>query len=151
MPSFPYGKAAFSLLILSLVCGLWLAFTPPPRRTATLTFWTFAQTHYDAYMAAKKSFEAAHPGVTVDIQLVVGNGLAARLSAAMQADVDVPDLCEIEISTAGTFFRGPVEHVGFLDLTERIHQSGLWERMVQARFAPYTYRGHIFGLPHDVH
>jgi arabinosaccharide transport system substrate-binding protein len=41
--------------------------------------------------------------------------------------------------------------VGFVDLTDRIHQTGLWDKMVQARFAPYTSRGRIFGLPHDVH
>lgn len=41
--------------------------------------------------------------------------------------------------------------MGFLDLTDRIHASGLWDGMVQARFAPYSSRGRIFGLPHDVH
>src|SRR5205085_9502637 len=77
--------------------------------------------------------------------------LAARLQAAMVADVDVPDMCEIEITQAGTFFRGPLNEVGFLDLTDRIHRTGLWDQLVRARFAPYTKKGRIFGLPHDVH
>lgn len=151
MRSFPFGTAALCLLALALVSGGWLAATPPKKKTATLTFWVFAKSHYDAYVKALPAFEKAHPGTTVDIQLVANNGLAARLQAAFQADLDVPDLVEVEISSAGSFFRGPLKHVGFLDLTDRIHREGLWDALVQARFAPYTSRGRIFGLPHDVH
>src|SRR5919202_1010016 len=151
MRSFPFGQAAFSMLVLAVLSGGWLAVHPPPAKRATLTFWTFANTHYDAYKQAIPSFEAAHPGVTVDLQLVSGDAVTTRLQAAFWADLDVPDLVECEISRAGSFFRGPLKDIGFLDLTDRIHRSGLWDRMVQARFAPYTHRGRIFGLPHDVH
>lgn len=114
--------------------------------------WVFAKPHYDAYMKALPAFEKAHPGVKVDMQLVANQGLAQRLQAAFQADLkDVPDMCEIEISSAGTFFRGPVKNIGFEDLTDRIQAEGLDKRMVAARFSPYTRRGRIFGLPHDVH
>ena len=151
MRYFPFGKAAFAMLLLAVCSGGWLQLHPPPRKTATLTMWTFARSHYLNYAKAVKDFEAAHPGVTVNVELVSNNALAARLQSAFQAELDVPDLCEIEISSAGTFFRGPVEHIGFADLTDQIHQTGLWDDMVQSRFAPYTSRGHIFGLPNDVH
>jgi arabinosaccharide transport system substrate-binding protein len=151
MRSFPFGMAAFWMLVLSLLSGCWLAAHPIPPKKATLTYWTFANTHYDAYLQAVPSFEAAHPGVKVDLQLVSGQAVTSRLQAAFWADLDVPDLVEVEISAAGSFFRGPLADVGFVDLTDRIHRSGLWDRMVQARFAPYTRRGHLFGLPHDVH
>jgi arabinosaccharide transport system substrate-binding protein len=158
MRFFPYGKAALSFLILSLLSGSWIGWnsltaagrrTPPG--TQKLTFWVFAKPHYEAYRKALPAFEAAHPGVQVDMQLVSLDGLAARLQNAFLADLDVPDMVEIEISSSGTFFRGPLKDVGFADLTDRVHQTGLWDKMVQARFAPYTNRGHIFGLPHDVH
>ena len=151
MRSYPFGLAALALLVLALVSGLTLALTPPPPKAATLTFWTFAKPHYEAYQRALPAFEKAHPGVKVDLQLVANNGLAQRLQAAFQADLDVPDMCEIEISSAGSFFRGPLNHIGFLDITDRIQRDGLQTKMVAARFAPYTSRGHIFGLPHDVH
>lgn len=151
MRLFPYGMAAFCILILALLAGVWLTLHPIPPKTATLTFWTFANTHYDAYKAALPAFEKAHPGVKVDLQLVHGTAVTSRLRAAFWSDLDVPDLVEVEISAAGSFFRGPLKDVGFVDLTDRIHRSGLWDRMVQARFAPYTSRGRIFGLPHDVH
>ncbi len=149
--TFPYGKAALTILLLAVISGVWLACHPAPRRTATVTMWTFADTHYRAYRKAIPAFEAAHPGVKVDLQLVANSSIATRLQTAFLADLDVPDLCEIEISSAGSFFRGPLKDVGFEDLTDRIHSSGLWDGMVKARFAPYTSRGRIFGLPHDVH
>jgi arabinosaccharide transport system substrate-binding protein len=158
MRFFPYGKAAFSFLVLALLSGgyiRWNALRAAgqalPPGTRKLSFWVFATPHYEAYRKAIPAFEAAHPGVHVDLQLVSNDGLAARLQNAFLADLDVPDMVEIEISSSGTFFRGPLKDVGFADLTDRIHNTGLWDKMVHARFAPYTNRGRIFGLPHDVH
>lgn len=151
MRHFPYGKAALSILIAAVISGLWLSAHPVRQKTATLTFWIFAKNHYDACLKAAETFEAAHPGVKVDVQLVAGPAVTHRLQAAFWSDLDVPDLVETEISAAGTFFRGPLEHVGFVDLTDRIREEGLWEGMVQSRFAPYMSRGRIFGLPNDIH
>lgn len=151
MRSFPFGAAALCILLLTVASGVWLAAHPPARPHASVTMWTFADTHYRAYLQALPAFERAHPGVSVDIQLVANSAYAPRLQAAMAADLDVPDLAEIEITSAGSFYRGPVQSVGFEDLLPRIKASGLYERMVRARFAPYTSRGHVYGLPHDVH
>ena len=151
MNGYPYGRAALSILALALLSGLWLTIERVPAKTANLTLWTFAKAHYESYLEASKSFEAAHPGTKIDVQLVASDAVTTRLQAAFWSNLDVPDLVEVEISAAGSFFRGPLNHIGFSDLTGRIHESGLWDRMVQARFAPYTTRGRIFGLPHDVH
>ncbi len=151
MNPFPFGKAALSILLLTVLSGLWLALRPAPHRNATLTYWTFAKPHYEAYQKALPAFEKAHPGVTVDLELVSNTALAQRLQAALLANLDVPDLCEVEISQAGSLFRGPQKDIGFTDLTDRLHQTGLYDQMVQARFSPYTSRGRIYGLPHDVH
>ncbi len=151
MESFPFGKAALALFAFALASGAYLFATPPPKTAANLTMWTFAKPHYEAYLKALPEFEKAHPGTKVDIQLVANTGLAQRLQSAFQADLDVPDMCEIEISSAGTFFRGPLNHIGFADITDRVNKDGLLDKMVAARFTPYTSRGRIFGLPHDVH
>jgi len=149
--SFPYGAAAALIMTLGLSAGGWLALNPPSEKQATLTLWTFSRTHHDAFIKSVPDFERAHPGTVVDLQLVSNRAMAARLQAALLAEVDVPDLVEVEIGQAGSLFRGPLNDVGLADLTDRIHASGLWDGMVQARFAPYTSRGRIFGLPHDVH
>lgn len=151
MRDFPFGKAVFVIIVLAVLSGLWIALHPLPQKKSTLVMWTFAKNHYDAYKKAIPSFEAAHPGVSVDVQLVDRTAVASRLQAAFLANLDVPDLVEVEISTAGSFFRGPLKDVGFADLTDRVHSSGLSDRMLAARFSPYMSRGRIFGLPHDVH
>ena len=151
MLTFPYGKAAFCIFILCLFSGAWISLHPIAKKKTTLVMWTFAKTHHEAYLAAIPSFETSHPGVTVEVRLVNGQAVGQRLQAAFWADLDVPDLTEVEIGTAGTFFRGPLNSIGFADLTDRVKSTGLWDKMVQSRFAPYTSHGHIFGLPHDVH
>jgi arabinosaccharide transport system substrate-binding protein len=157
MNYFPYGKAAFSILILALLSGSWLLLHPSQKHKATLTYWTFTPVHYAAYQQILPEFEREHPGVTVDLQLVSLQALSARMQSAMLANLDVPDLFEIEAGQAGALFRGPTKDIGLVDLTSRVHAPGpdgapsLWDRVVRARFATYTDRGHIYGLPHDVH
>jgi arabinosaccharide transport system substrate-binding protein len=151
MKRFPFGNAALAIFVMALLAGSWLAAHPAGGRRSTLTLWVFSKEHRENYLNVLPTFLARHRGVSVGIQLVANNSLAARLQAAMVAGVDVPDMCEIEITNAGTFFRGPLHEVGFLDLTDRIHRTGLWDQLVRARFAPYTKKGRIFGLPHDVH
>ena len=89
---FPFGKAPLIILLLVLVSGGWLLCHPVTRVTATLRYWTFADTHYYAYLNAKPSFEAAHPGKTVDFQFVHAQAVTTRLRAAFWADLDVPDM-----------------------------------------------------------
>ena len=101
MNYFPYGRAAFSILILALLSGSWLLLHPSQKHKATLTYWTFTPVHYAAYQQILPEFEREHPGVTVDLQLVSLQALSARMQSAMLANLDVPDLFEIEAGQAG--------------------------------------------------
>ena len=62
-------------------------------------------------------------------------------------------MVEILEGTIGYFTRGPLENVGFVDLTERLREDGLLDpkNMVQTRYPLWSSREHIFALPHDVH
>lgn len=148
---FPYGYAPLLLLFVSLLSGGYILLHPPLAKKATLRLWTFTVIHTEPYKRVLPEFEAQHPGTSVDVQLVHVTAVSSRLRAAFQAGLDVPDLAEVEISKAGSFFRGPVENVGFVDLTSRLRSSGYLNRIVPTRFSPYTNRGSIFGLPHDIH
>jgi arabinosaccharide transport system substrate-binding protein len=156
--NFPFGRAALWILLLGLASGaVRVYYTAREARAAaaqaqtTLKFWTFAKQHHDAYQTAFDDFEKKNPGVKVEDQLVSWVAVTQRLQAAMWSGVDLPDVVEIPIDTAGGYFRGPIDDVGFLDLTERVKKEGLLEDMVPSRFTPYTSRGRIFGVPHDVH
>lgn len=148
---FPFGVAPFFILLVTLAAGGWLWFNPVPRSDADLRMWIFAMQHLDAYRQGMPAFEASHPGKTVDLQLVHNTAVTSRLRAAFMANLNVPDVVEVEVSSSGSFFRGPVEQVGFRDLRPFLEQSGLMDRIVASRLATYTNRGRIFGLPHDVH
>lgn len=149
---FPYGKAPFWIVITMVVAGgvilagRWSGRTEKPD----LVFVTFARTHISFYEKALPEFEKKH-GVKVQIQLADQRGLTSRLQSAMIAGTAVPDMVEILTGTMGFFTKGPLEDVGFVDLTDRLREEGLFESMVESRFSLWTSRGRTFALPHDVH
>jgi arabinosaccharide transport system substrate-binding protein len=111
---------------------------------------TFTAPHQVAYRKALPEFEKKH-GVKVDVQLAHWGSLQTRLQNAMLADTDVPDLVEMLEGSLGFFARGPKEDIGLLDLTSRIDQEHLRDRMVSSRFSLWSARERVFGMPHDVH
>ncbi len=153
MEGFPLGRTPLVMLVLFVIAALAMGFESEPEGQR-LTYWVFARTHYDDYQTAKVRFEADHPGWTVDIKLVDSPSLLNRLTAAFVRGSGAPDAVEIEISAIGRFFKGPAEAVPFEDLTElgaRYGDAGWEERVVRSRFAPWSYRGRIFGMPQDLH
>src|SRR4029079_5300818 len=95
------------------------------------------------YRAAGAAFELLHPGVTLDVRQFERQAMNSSLRSAFWADLDVPELVDGEIPPAGTFFTGPVDEIGFVDLKPRLEASGLLQSMVPSRFPPYTNRGPI--------
>ena len=153
LEGFPLGKAQLVMLLLFLVSAMLMGFGEK-EEGQRLTYWCFARTHYDDYVIAKEQFEAEHPGWVVDIKLVDGASLLNRLTAAFVRGSGAPDASEIEITGIGRFFKGEPEDIPFEDLEELAAQygdAGWTERIVQARFAPWSYKGHIFGMPQDLH
>lgn len=149
--TFPYGKAPFWLLVLSIASTLTLVATP--RRAAEkcdMVFATFAQPHYEAYKKVLPEFEREH-GIKVSLELVNGTALQSRLQNAMLSGAAVPDMVELVGGTIGFFTSGPLEDVGFTDLTDRIDDAHLREKLVASRFSLWSSRRRVFALPHDVH
>ena len=121
---FPYGKAPFWLLVLAVASSLLLAVTrrSEAERRPDLIFATFAPPHLEDYQKALPAFEREH-GVRVSLQLVTQRALETRLQNAMLAGSEVPDMVELIEGGLGFFTKGPLEDVGFLDLTERIERE----------------------------
>jgi len=61
------------------------------------------------------------------------------------------DLFETNILLTSKAFLGPLEQVGFLDITDRLHEEGLYEQINEPTFSTMTTRGRTFGIPRDVH
>ncbi len=151
--NFPYGQAPLAILILALLAGAGVAYDELMRQAEPqpdLVFATFAKEHADAYVPIIAQFEREHD-VRIRLQVVEQRALQSRLQSAMQVGAEVPDMVELLYDTLGVFVKGPLEEVRFIDLTDRVHDSGLFENVVTSRFGKWSNRGRVFALPHDVH
>lgn len=150
---FPYGKAPLAILILALVTGAYqvgvhVGQVARPRPDIIMA--TFTKEHADAYLRVIPEFERRH-GVKIQLQVVDQRALQDRLRAALQAGAEVPDMVELLDNTMGIFAKGPLEDVGFVDLTDLVRATGLDEKVPKNRFSKWSSRGRIFALPHDIH
>jgi arabinosaccharide transport system substrate-binding protein len=151
MDRYPYGKAPLVLLVLAILStGLLFATQKQKEKRPDLILVTFTAPHQATYRKSLPEFEKKH-NVKVDVQLAHWGSLQTRLQNAMLAETDVPDLVEMLEGSLGFFTRGPKEDIGLLDLTSRIDEENLRERMVSSRFSLWSARGRVFGMPHDVH
>lgn len=151
---YPYGKAPLIILIIALITGailVGLRIQQSREREPDLTLATQAKNHEPAYRKAIAEFEELHPGVKIQLQICQKEAIQDRLQSALQTGSQAPDMVELLEGTIGFFTRGRLENVGFVDLTDRLKEEGLYDQFVQSRFALWSSRGHIFALPHDVH
>jgi arabinosaccharide transport system substrate-binding protein len=151
---FPFGKAPLAIVLASVMSGIALAFfggfQDVSGRRADLVFATFVKEQAEAYRPAIAEFEKQN-NVQVQVQVVDQAALQGRLQAALQAGADAPDMVELMFGTLGVFTKGPLQDVGFVDLTDRINSAGLRQKLVTSRFSLWSNRDRIFALPHDVH
>lgn len=149
---FPYGKASLFILLLALVTGgaLVVASMRDQNERPDLIFATFTKEHAEAYKPAIAQFEREN-NCHIQLQVVNSSALQGRLQSALQVGAEVPDMVELLDGSMGFFCKGPIEDVGFHDLTGKLKSTGLYDRLVQNRFTKWSSRGHIFALPHDVH
>jgi len=153
------GKPIRLMVFLAAASGLGILARPQPRQTA-LTMWVCADTNARTYRdpqpgggpSLMDQFEA-RTGNSVVVDLIAFRGLDARLTSLFmsQSDAAVPDVVEIEIGSVGKYFRAPIDEVGFLPLNNFLFRSGMLDRIVASRLAPWSKRGVIFGVPSDLH
>ncbi len=135
------------ILAIAIASGIWLS-VRPDRTPATHELWTFAEGHAKLYREQVQQW-----GITADLDITL-LGMAAlerRMMGGFLSDTPLAGLIEIERRMAARAFTGPVEAIGFTDLSPRLRDEGLLERINPASFGPWRVGEQIFGLPHDVH
>ena len=151
---YPFGKAPFVILVIAIISGVVFGVMRlrENKNRVDLVLAIQAEIHVKPYTKAIEEFNKAN-NCKVVLQRVQKEVLMSRLQSAMQTGCDVPDVVEILEGTIGYFTRGPLENVGFVDLTERLREDGLLDpkNMVQTRYPLWSSREHIFAIPHDVH
>lgn len=151
LKTIPLGPLVI-LIIAALSCvaiAVW-----PSEKSEGLVFWTFAQHHARMYGPVIDDWnEQAEQNNAEQIQMFVLSmgALNRRTQSGMWADTATSDLVEIEQPSVARFMAGPIEEVGFHDLTVRLKSEGIYDQLNEPSFAPWSSRGRIFGLPHDVH
>ena len=149
----PIGRAPLIMAVLFLLSAPFILAggRDDAAGKKQLELWVFARTHREEYAARLPAFEAQHPGVKVRLQEIPGQVLVDKLLAAYLSETGAPDLVETEISATGRFFLGKPSDIGFTDLTERLKTEGWYEKTVESRFTPWSNKGRIYGVPHDIH
>jgi arabinosaccharide transport system substrate-binding protein len=122
----------------------------PETHANGLEMWTFAKEHYLAYKPMAAEWNRTHQPNT-NLFLFSPDALAHRMMAAFLSGLPCADMIEVERGEIGPVFAGPAADIGFVDLTQRLKSEGLLDQINFPSFSPWTNRGHIYGLPHDVH
>lgn len=143
------------IALLAVVSTAAVLAWPEPERGG-LEFWTFAPHHTRMYepVIAEWNKEATPTDPTrrrVSLSTLSTGALAQRAQASFWAQTPSADLMEVEQPMIGRFVAGPIDEVGFYDLTDILREEGIDQRLNPPSFAPWTSRGRVFGLPHDVH
>jgi len=144
---FSAGFLVIALLAIVSTSIVWL------RRGSTIDgmeFWVFYDIHANLYGAVTERWrETGEENVTV--VLLEGLALERRMMSGFFTGTPVADIMEVHTGIAKKAWRGPLDAVGYADLTDILHETGLYEQFNEPSFSPWTTRGRIFGLPHDVH
>jgi len=153
-PSFSLGMLVI-LVIAGVTSGLVALI--PKRAESGIHFWLTSGRHEAAYQpVVEKWNEAARAGLSasqpsLSLARMANRSFEQLMLSGFLSGTPVADLLESTDDTIPRAFLGPVDQVGFVDLTARLREEGLYERFEPRAFDPFTSRGHIFGLPRGVH
>src|ERR1700743_218107 len=120
------SPGSWSILILAALSSVALYVFPIVPKPGQ-SFWTFSLDLDLMYEPEIADWNATHPKAEDKMTCyVIGTTpLTRRLQSGFLSGTPVPDLSEVESSMVSNFFSGPLDAVGFTDLTDLIHQEGL--------------------------
>ncbi len=138
------------VMVVLMLCSVTVLFSGRRVDEDAVKLWVFSPTHRDLY-SPMLDRAGAEVGVPLDMRLMSIQAIERRMMSGFFSGLPTADLIECERAIVGRAFVGPLEAVGFLDLTDRLREEGLLDQINAPSFGPWTSRGRIFGIPHDVH
>jgi arabinosaccharide transport system substrate-binding protein len=145
-----FSPGLWIVLLLAAGSTVLVALLPVSSRPG-MEIWLFDANHAKIAGHIAQAWNRDHPRAPVQVSLITGPALQMRMLTGFYSDTPVADLIEVERTMIGQVFAGPVKDVGFVDLTGLLEREDLRRGINEPSFGPWTTRGHIFGLPHDVH
>jgi raffinose/stachyose/melibiose transport system substrate-binding protein len=150
VPRITPGRERAGLVALAVAALVFSAATLVSSSTAavksnTLTVWVAED--YPAIDAAVKRFEAAHPGVKVNVQVTPGNAFQPKTRAAV-ASSNPPDL--FQNFGGGNLLKSFVNLNDVAPITSFIKQNQkLASNYLPWVLGPVTYNHQIYGIPYQ--
>ncbi|MBK8795158.1 MAG: extracellular solute-binding protein [Anaerolineales bacterium] len=156
-----HNRAAFNLLVVAAMLIALLAACAPAapagedaaaggqaqdaQTTITVWGWPAADVAYQSFVA---DFEAAHPEIKLDIQMMPSADEHDKLLASLAAGAGAPDVAMIEINFIDKF----VAKGGLVDLLQEPFNAGQYEKeMVPYKWAQATTPdGRLVAFPWDI-
>lgn len=138
------------IAVLCVIASLLVAWRPSPTFSGN-TLWTFSRNLDLIYREPVAQWNRENPDNPLRVSVIDFNALERRLLSGFLSETPLAELVETERGMVGRTFLGPLEAVGFTDLTDRLRSEGLDQTLNPPSFSPWMSRGRIFGLPHDVH
>jgi len=154
MKWFPKGPTfSLGILVILAIAGITSALVAllPRGEARGVQFWVFHRAYRDTYMPQIDERNRTRPETPFAVTLLSSDALERRVLSGFLAGTPVADLIALHNGILPKVFLGPVDQIGLLDVTDRLHEEGLYERINEPSFSIMTSRGRIFGLPHDVH
>ena len=145
-----FSPGLWIVLLLAAGSTVLVALLPVEPQVG-MQLWLFDANHAIIARAIAEDWNRTHPRTPVQVNLITGAAIQTRMMSGFFSDTPVADLIEVERGMISPVFAGPIKDVGFMDLTERLERENLRAGINEPSFSPWTTRGHIFGLPHDVH
>ena len=138
-----------AMITLAIVSGLyWLS--RGQVRPEGLIFWRVNETwDREVYGRAIRRWEAQN-NQPVTVQVLGESGLWRRMRSGFFSGTPVADLIEMHLEIMMGVYNGPVEAIGFRDLTDLLRRDGLIDVLNQPSLSPWSSRGRIYGIPVSV-
>lgn len=144
-----FSLGTWVVVVLAIVSSS-LVLSRPNEAVSGRTMWMFAPPHKRMYDPIVAEWNASRDP-DVHLVLLSQPALERRMLSAFLSQTPCADLLEVERKIAGRAFAGPMDAIGFLDLTDLMRRDGLLQAVTPAALSPWSSRGRVFGLPHDVH
>jgi len=139
----PGAVLIFSLAVVSAT----LVVLIPYREPKGIPFWVFTGTHYATYAKPILRWNEAHPESPFEMSILHAHSIEQRMLNGFLTGTPIADLLETHEVIYPKAYLGPIEQIGFLDVTDRIHAEGLYEQFNEPSFTQQARFGRLFGLP----
>ncbi|KXU34164.1 hypothetical protein AXK12_07740 [Cephaloticoccus capnophilus] len=143
----PGALVIVSLAVLSSLVVILL----PVEKPEGIQYWVFSSHHGEARVEDIAEWNRSHPDKPVVMKLMHMAAIERGMLSGFLSGTPLADIIESNHDVYPKAFLGPLDQIGFLDLTDRLHDEGLYEQFNAPSFSTMTSRGRIFGLPKDVH